>query len=127
MIAANWEIIAKVEPRLADLDRLVQQAVQGVADDDTRWCANSFFHSSIKPFIRHFVGWGRGYPTQEARPPGDSWKPITFDHYLNGEEDKLRRPATNEFEEMLRTPDAYDLVYERLYAHLPGCRSCSCM
>ncbi|MFI7615103.1 hypothetical protein ACIBP6_28115 [Nonomuraea terrae] len=128
MITADWETVSEAEPRGAALDRLVAQAVKGVADDDAQWCANSFFHRSIKPFVRDYVGWLRGYPRSEARPLSErGWAPVSLDDYFNGDEKKLRRPATNEFEEMLRTSEAYHVVYQLMYRQLPDCRDCMCV
>ncbi|MFF0862344.1 hypothetical protein ACFYUV_11370 [Nonomuraea sp. NPDC003560] len=125
-ITPTWETIATVEPLAAALDALTDHVAAGIPNDNTRWCANTFFHAHLKPFICEIVGWERGYPIDEARPPSTTWQVIDLGRHLDGTEEKLRRPATNPFEEMLRTSDAYEVVYRRLLNKLPDCRDCGC-
>ncbi|MFI7461857.1 hypothetical protein [Nonomuraea sp. NPDC049646] len=125
-IPPTWDTIATTEPLIAALDSLTDHAIRGIPASDTRWCANDFFHTHLKPFIGELVGWTRGYPIDEAREPGTTWKPLDLRPHLDGTEEQLRRPATNPYEEMLRTSEAYDVVYQRLLAKLPNCRNCTC-
>lgn len=124
MIQATWETIAACDPRIAALDLLVQRAIRSVTPDETRWCANAFFSTAVKPVLLELVGWGRGYPPRAATDP-EVWEPVDWRAEFAAQDDRI--PPTTPFEEMLRTSEAYDLVYDRLYLQLPGCRNCNCL
>ena len=127
MIAtATWDVIARCEPLLAALDRLTDQALRAVPDEDRHWCANAWFGNNVRPFIQTLVGWERGHGDQAQDPDRSAWwGPTDFSTLL----DQLRaRPEPeNAFEEMLRGSDAYDVVYRRFYEKLPACRACGCI
>lgn len=130
MIKPTWENIAACEPRIAALDHLVQRAIKSVTPDETGWCANAFFGTVVKPFIVHLVGWDRGYPPDEVTDPHEMPNVSTgadFLSLLNNPDAGYKRPVTSPWEEMLRTSDAYDRVYDHMYANLPGCRNCTCL
>ncbi|WP_433516502.1 hypothetical protein ACQP2T_13575 [Nonomuraea sp. CA-143628] len=125
MIEPTWDIIAACDTRIAALDVLVQRVAKSVAADESRWCANAFFSTAVKPFLLELVGNGRGYPPECANDPTKMREPIVWEEAFAAQDDRI--PATTPFEEMLRTSEAYDLVYDRLYLPLPGCRDCSCL
>jgi hypothetical protein len=111
------------------LDELVDRAVAGVRESD-RWCANRFFGDNVKPLLYLVVGDGRGYPVDEAANPDDQeLKVMSFRELLEeGEqEERFRRPASNAYERMLRTSEAWDAACTRLYDKLPDCRGCNCL
>lgn len=123
----DWPTIARAEPLLAALDRLVDSALAAVVLADVPqpgyWCANRWFGENVKPFIVRLVGWDRAF--QEQASDLDQFGEVTTLAAVIGIE--LPEPAGNRYEEMLRTRDAYDVVYRRFYAKLPNCVRCSCI
>jgi hypothetical protein len=139
-----------LEPKLCDLENRVRKMVKE-AEGKHSFCAIEAFIGSgkIKAELMALVGYGRGYPedkrdTTEGKPKtgnalidgamtnkelmayGES-EGGSFDFVsLGTAKMRPRLPADSKGEDLLRTSNAYDIVYDFLYHLLPDCRNCNC-
>lgn len=119
----TWELLTRLEPRLADLERLIQ-AVRDPGEPTARsFCANSVWYGGAKPLLLQLAGWHRN----QLEPVRD---PNRVDEFLAldlGEDDAPQLAPRNDWERKLCTSKAYDVAYQRLYEQLPHCRNCGCL
>jgi hypothetical protein len=133
-----YDRAVQAEPQLRPIVRLVEALVDLRRPSD-RLCAGCVWETIVKPLVSPLVGWGRGYPPEQAKDR-DSWQPrrlrvtraseirprsrhVDLTPYLVDarqllDEDDDQLPATSETERWLRTSEAYDAVTGRLLAKL---------
>lgn len=123
---ADFDTLARAEPRLRHLETAIR-AIH--AEPGEPFCANGVWKGGLKQLMLPLVGHLRGYPPKPARDPNeDTWKPVDLTPYLDGSRSAERAPVGgNEWEEFLRTEEAYSIAYQHLFNLLPGCHRCGCI
>lgn len=124
--AAAFERALKAEPRLRAVVRIVNVLRLLVRPTD-QMCHGCLWEIVIKPLVKPWIGWGRGYlPRQAKNPdPDGGWRlrvqtaaEVMREHPI---------PAETETEKWLRTSEAWNAVTQvlndRLYKYDPanGC------
>lgn len=114
----SYDDALKLEPRLTAVERMVDTVCLYVRPTD-EFCHACYWESVLKPIVTDLVGWGRGYPPEQADPnPRSSWAPIDLADLPDP------TPAENDAEKWLRSSEAFDLVTDellrRLYDADPG-------
>jgi hypothetical protein len=143
--------LCEMEPRLRDLERDVKEFAAWYGRKRCR-CANAawygyanFHGKGFKPRLLTLVGFEReppGYvapvlPDFQGKQIGKLVVVSAGDPVLEQRmqlrsksyHDAVRRlpEAARVNEKLLRSPRAYDVAYDHLYALLPNCRGCHCL
>lgn len=120
--AAAFERALQAEPKLRAVSQLVDVLRLLVRPTD-EMCHGCIWEAIVKPLVRPWVGWGRGYPPKSAQDPdptGERWLRVTSAAELMREADP-RIPAETETEKWLRTSEAWNAVtkvlIDRLYEY----------
>jgi hypothetical protein len=124
----SFNQLARIEPRL----RALYTEIAAIRDDPEKpsFCANAVWYDRYKPQVVFLVGFDAGQ--EQVRVPNTLGIPETreprmlrLDEFLAMEEENvvIRHPV----DARLKTSEAYDTVYQTLYALLPDCRNCFCI
>lgn len=125
--AAAFERVLSAEPELRAAVDIVEVLRQLVRPTD-RLCHGCLWESIIKPMVRPYLGYGRGYPPKSAKDPNPdrAWEIISAaEMWARGD---TGLPAETETEKWLRTSEVWDaftdVLMTRLYEYDPanGCR-----
>jgi hypothetical protein len=125
----TWEQLVELEPRLLELYKQAEQVIDDGSSPS--FCANDIWYEQFKPRLEELVGSEAGIPyaLYEAGPGPSDGEPHPigeFVHWATERESgwqKIQRVVPED----LKTGDAYDLAYHRIYDRLPDCRNCSCL
>lgn len=103
----TFDQLADLEPRLHALEKLVELAAPSANGDP----AYTVFLTAVKPLVVALVGWHRGWlDVRETIARPDTLEAVSI---FDMEMPSYPRPD-NEVEALLRTSDAYDVVYDHL-------------
>jgi hypothetical protein len=109
-----FERALAAEPTLRVIDRMVRTLAANAPTRRSKrpFCSACVWESILKPLARHWVGWERGDPIDQAPDaPRDSWEPISLSELLAQPDD---RPAAQSVtEKWLRSSAAFDAVTDR--------------
>ena len=135
----TWDDLVILDQRLAALERDAL-VIRGSARRKGSFCANAAFYGRLKPALSLLVGWGRlpeGYtPPMRQRPDRGPLEFVTLAELIEETGDARQSLSAflatltqeqREAHAVLATPEAYDVVYQRLYDLIPNCRRCSCL
>jgi hypothetical protein len=127
--AAAFERALQAEPKLRAVSQLVDVLRLLVRPTD-EMCHGCVWEALVKPLVRPWIGWGRGYlpkPAKDPDPDEDFPRFVKVDLGSDWQPDP-RVPAETETEKWLRSSEAWNAVTEvlidRLYEYDPanGCR-----
>lgn len=95
-------------PEIRDLHTLVGLLVALAPSPESGqpYCSACLWEFIVKPQASLVLGWGRGYPAEDANEPKDWWRPVD----LSQPGDDRRTPAANPTEAWLRSSEAWDLL-----------------
>ena len=119
-MSLTWQTLAEQEPRLADLDAQMARAHPCCCSSATGpgWYAPTRSQPSYKGRMSDLVGWGRGLSTVPKHPtitgPLLSMADVAARadwHRQHTADDRQAHPD-------LYTPEAYDVAYDHLFAHV---------
>ena len=87
-------------------------------------CAGCVCEAIIKPLVHPWVGWGRGYPAEQAKDVPRFCASLAELVAEIDVDDRDRSPATTETERWLRTSEAFDAVTDEWLGRRSFLRSC---
>jgi hypothetical protein len=109
-VTDNYRRALDAEPRLQPIERIVDVLCSIVRPND-QMCAGCVWELIVKPLTSNLVGWGRGYPTKQAKDPTPDAPPFE----VLAASDILKRTKSrptpeSETEAWMRTTEAWDAV-----------------
>jgi hypothetical protein len=130
----GYDRALQAEPQLQPIVRLVD-ALIALRRPSDRLCVGCVWELIVKPMVSPLIGWGRGYPLEQAQDPEPNGSrrlrvtrasesrrvdltPFLVDGATFLAEDDDETPATTDTEKWMRTSEAFDAFTDRLLAKL---------
>lgn len=110
-----YEKALQAEPQLQVLARMVAAFVALAPSRRSKrpMCAGCIWESILKPLVRPWVGWERGYAPKPAMAQPRAAVVLDLRSWLGQQSPRSRPHPDNEVEAWLRSSEAFDVVTDR--------------